>query len=93
MKIAIMYDDVSESMSGTVFESMIKMYKDVDSDIKILCRGIEGRTGDKYDILRGRDDVIFSAGMPVLLHALVEHDWVPDVTMALPERFEVSLVL
>lgn len=93
MKIAILYDELSPTLQNEMFTAMMKMYKEAGSDVKILCRGIEGRAGDKYDILRGRDDVFFSEGMPVLLYALVEKKWVPDVTVMVPQDYSLELVL
>lgn len=87
MKIAVLYDSISESMKASTFIDMIGMYKDVEAEIKILCRGMEGRVGDKYDYLRGRDDVFWSEGLPPLSAIGSEKGWFPDVVMNMPENF------
>lgn len=87
MKVAVMYDLPSSTMKQSVFTSMIDQYKDLDADIRILCAGMEGRVGDKYDYLRGRGDVFWSNGLPPLMAIGVQERWFPDITLNVPENF------
>lgn len=81
MKVAIMFDNVSGDINAATFDAMVNNFKFMNAEIKILCRGMEGREGDRYDILRGRSDVFWSNGMPPLLEVEVKLGWKPDITM------------
>lgn len=81
MKIAILFDTISTDIGAKQFDGMIDMFSAGNHEIKVLCRGIEGRAGDRYDILRNRKDVIWSNGMPVLIEAELKYGFKPDVVL------------
>lgn len=84
MKIAVMFDSASENVNYLYFDSMMYDFVDKGYDIRILCRGIKSRTGDRYDILRGRKDVYWSEGMPPLISIASEEGWSPDLVINSP---------
>lgn len=85
MKLLIDFDYVGD-LTPLQFDDVIT--KLTFTEVRIICTGFPGRTGDKYDILREKylEYTMFTEGIPPRLY-LSRIDWNPDVTVSRPYDF------